>query len=458
MRHKITPLILTAAAAGCLMGCGDEESTYDKPLDSAVAEEIGTIAASDERLTGELENKTIKWMATWDINPDSTGKSTPVELEIFQKRYGGKIEFHSITFETRFEELANAINAGEGIDFYSASDLDVIPRGAIKDMFVPIDDYVDLDGPLYSDVKAAMDSFVWKGSHYVFVNDVVGDNCAFIYNRDTMAQNNLPDPLELYEKGEWNWDTFTDMLKQFVDVTNERYGIDGFWFEAGLSATCGVPYIGLEDGLLKNNLKDPAIERLQNWFYELGTSDYVLMGRDNIYETREALIGQGKLLCFPCGLWKLYMSKDQWEPVFGENVMFVPMPKDPDADAYYIPVGLDGYTLVKGGQNPEGVAKFAACKRVLVTNERTYEIRAEQMMSDYGWTQEMIDMKEELDNLARENPRFEFMNAVSQDVSDILDSNEYGIRAAAKGVSPWNESVTAIYAAVDAYLDEANNS
>ena len=54
----------------------------------------GRSAKSDERLTGELENKTIKWLSTWDINSDATGKTTPVELAIFQERYGGKIEGH----------------------------------------------------------------------------------------------------------------------------------------------------------------------------------------------------------------------------------------------------------------------------------------------------------------------------------------------------------------------------
>ena len=75
--RALSVLLAVSAAAGLLSGCG-QESSYDKPLDSATAEEVASLAAQDSRLTGELENKTIKWMANWDINPDATGKSTPI--------------------------------------------------------------------------------------------------------------------------------------------------------------------------------------------------------------------------------------------------------------------------------------------------------------------------------------------------------------------------------------------
>lgn len=459
-RVGIAALLITCMSMG-MIGCGENESSY-KSLDSATAAEVAEIASQDERLTGELTNKTIKWMANWDINPDATGKNTPIELAIFQSRYGGVVEYHSVDWKTRFDDLANAINGEDGIDFFPAGDLDCFPKGAIKDMFVPIDDYIDFSDPLFADVKEAADIFQWKGKHYVIVNDVSGDNCLVFYNRDTIEENGLEDPAELFEKGEWTWDTFQDTLNQFVDPENPddpKYGIDGWWFEAGLSATCGVPYIGIEDGKLVNNLKDPAIERLQNWMYELGTTNCVAIGiGDYGWEEKPSYIGEGKSLFLPAGGWKLYVEKAQWEPVFGENVMFVPMPKDPNADEYYIPCGIDGYLMVKGGQNPEGVAKFAACKRVTITNERASEIATQQLYDDYGWTEEMVEMLHKCHDMARANPYYDFYNAVSSDVSGLLDSNDVGgVRSSSKGQYQWSESVGAVYSAIDAYLNEYNS-
>ena len=448
-------LLLASVTCGALSGCA-EDSKIEKPLDSQTAAEVAELAAKDERLTGELENKTIKWMANWDINPDATGKSTPIELEIFQDRYQGVVEYHEVDWTNRFDQLTNSINGDEGIDFFPAGDLDCIPRGAINDIFVPIDDYIDFNDPLFADVKDAMDLFQWKGKHYVIVNDVTGDNCVVIYNRDTIEENGLKDPAKLFAEGKWDWNTFTEMLQQFADPQNGQFGIDGWWFEAGLSATCGVPYIGLEDGKLVSHLKDPAIERLQNWMYELGSTDCVAIGVGDFGWTDQPnYIGERKELFHPCGAWKFY--NDSWKTTFGEHAMFVPMPKDPNADAYYIPCGLDGYVMVKGGQNPEGVAKFAACKRMMITNQRAQEIATEQLYKDYGWTEEMVNMLHKCHEMAKEHPQYDFYKSVSSDITDILDSNENGIRAASKGQVKWSESLGIINSTIDAFLEDANS-
>lgn len=449
-------LLAASAAAGLLAGCGEQGGGYDKPLDSATAAEVAEIAAKDERLTGDLENKTIKWMANWDINPDATGKSTPIELAIFQSRYGGKVEYHEVVWESRFDQLTNSINGDEGIDFFPANDLDCIPKGVINDIFVPIDDYIDFNDPLFKDTKPISDMFMWKGKHYVIANNVTGDNCVVIYNRETIEENGLQDPAKLFAEGKWDWNAFADMLKQFADPENGQYGLDGWWFEAGLSATCGVPYIGMEDGKLVNNLKNPAIERVQNWFYDLGTSNCVAIGVGDFgWTPHKEYIGQGKELFWLCGDWALLNTT--WKTDFGENAMFVPMPKDPEADKYYVPCGLDGYVMVKNGHNPEGVAKFAACKRMMITNQRADEIATELLYTDYGWTKEMVDMLHKCHEMAKENPHYDFYNAVSSDVSTILSDSENSIRTAAKGSVKWSETLGVINAAIDAYLEDANS-
>lgn len=457
-KRRYTAAVLLAAAVSCgvLTGCSGSESSY-KSLDSATAAEVAEIASKSELLTGELENKTIKWMANWDINPDSTGKNVPIELAIFQSRYGGKIEFTNVDWSSKFDALANAINGDTGIDFFPASDLDVIPRGAIKEMFVPIDDYIDMEDPLFKDMKPIMDRFVWNGKHYVIANSVSGDYCVVIYNRETMEENGLEDPAKLFSEGKWDWNAFQKQLKQFCDPEEGRWGIDGWWFEEGLSATCGVPYIDLKDGKLVNNLKDPAIARLQNWMYELGTSNCVAIGNGEYgWSAQPNFIGEGKTLYYPCGCWALYT--DSWKNDFGENAMFVPMPKDPNSSEYYIPCGLDGYVMVKGGQNPEGVAKFAACKRLAITNERANELGTQQLYDDYGWTEEMVQMRKKLDEMAKANPYYDFFNAVSTDVSGILDSNETGIGATTKSaMKKWSEVVGEVYSTIDAFLKQYNS-
>lgn len=451
----VSALLITAMSLS-LFACGDkdaDEPKYDKDLDSSTREAINNIATQDELLTGELENKTIKWMATWDINPDGTGKNVPTELAVFQERYGGEVEYHQVTWANRYEKLAEAINSGEGVDFFSAGDKDAFPKGAVRGMFTPIDDYIDFTSPLWEDVQDINDAVMWNGNHYMAIVQTTGDNCAVIYNRKTIEEAGFEDPAELFAKDEWTWDTFEEMLQGFVDTENQRYGIDGWWFEFALMNTTGVPAIGLEDGKLVNNLGDESMERVQNWLYELNTTGCIAIGvGDYGWTDKPAYIGEGKTLFYPCGLYQFYTTPDTWKTAFGEDAFFVPMPRDPDADEYYVPVGMDSYVFVKGGQNPEGVAKYLDCKRYVLLNEDVRAIADQQMIDDYGWTEEMVEMKNSMQELADANPFIDFSAGVSTDCGSLLDSN---LRNSARG-TPWNETYDSIYATVDTYIEEIN--
>lgn len=442
-------------------GCGSEkekDTTPKKDMSAATREELAEMAKADENLTGELENKTIKWLSDWDINSDDTGKTTPIELAIFQERYGGQVEFHRTTYSARYDDLANAINGDEGIDFFYGGNWDAFPKGAVRGMFVPYDDYIDLNSPLWKDVKEANDAMMWDGKHYMAVVEVTGDNCAIIYSRKTMDENGLPDPAELFEEGEWTWDAFEDMLKEFVDTSNEHYGIDSWYFESGLSASTGVPYIGLEDGKLVNNLRNEAIEDYQNWMYGLWQSDYIALGvGDYGWTSRDYYIGEGKLLFYPCGTWAIGCEKEQWAKTFGEDMFFVPVPRYEKADAYYIPTNVNAYCFVKGGHNLEGVGKFLDCFRYAKTSEGAKAIADQQFIDDYEWTEEMIEMKDKMNEMALENPVFDFYNGISTDVSSVMDSSEHGVRATSRGTA-WNESVNAIYDQIQNYIDEVNEN
>ena len=160
------------AVTGCSSADSSSESEKEHYEDQTMApDKKDTILDvikddKDNLLTGELENKTIKWMATWDINPDGTGKKTPADLLLFQERYGGKIDYINVTWDERYDKLSEKINGDEGVDFFYAGDMDAIPKGAIKEMFVPADDYIDFDSDLWADVADANDMIMWNNKHY----------------------------------------------------------------------------------------------------------------------------------------------------------------------------------------------------------------------------------------------------------------------------------------------------
>jgi len=455
MIKKIFLLCAFLTFATMLISCGDtDKKELLRDLDPETREYIKNTALNDEILDGELENKTIKWLATWDINPDDTGKNVPIDLAVFQERYKGNVEYYSVGFDERYEKLAQYINSGEGIDFFSGSDMDAFPKGVIKEMFVPADDYIDFSSPLWEEVQEVNDSFKWNDKHYLTAVNINGDGCAVIYNKNTIAEAGFEDPSVLFEKDEWDWNAFEKMLDDFVDNDNQKYGIDGWWFQKAFLQTTGVSAIALEDGKLVNNLADPSIERIQNWLYKQSINGNIAIGsKDYGWIEHPEYIGGGKLLFYPCGLWKLYMTSDNWKKVFGEDMCFVPMPKDPNSEKYYIPTGMDSYMFVKNGDNPEGVAKYLDCKRYVLLNQDLRNIADKQMINDFGWSDEMIEMKNKMNEMALENPRFDFSSGASADIGEIVDS---GLRESSHGV-PWSETFESIYQPVQTLIDEINN-
>ncbi|MDE6035522.1 MAG: ABC transporter substrate-binding protein [Ruminococcus sp.] len=435
--------------------CGERDTEKKKDY-TELQKAISENAKKSELLTGELENKKIKWLSSWDINTgNNDGKSTPAFLVAFQERYGGEIEWYQCTHEERYEQLAKSINGDEGIDFFYAGDSDAFPKGAVRSMFIPADDYINFTSPLWDGVRELNDTFLWNGRHYIISTRIAGDNCGVIYNRKTVREAGLSDPAELYADGKWNWDTFEEMLKKFTDTENQRYGIDGWWFEFGLIATTGIAPVSMENGKLVSNISGPAMERVQNRIYRLYQNDYIAIGSEAYgWNTKPANIGEGKTLFYPCGLYQFYKSPTEWKRIFGEEAFFVPMPKDPESTEYYVPVGMEAYAFVKGGHNPEGVGKFLECKRFIMNDTETLAIADRQMKEDYGWTDEMFSMKESMQELAEKNTVIDISRGVSEDCGELLDNS---LRLTARG-TPWSETYDSINAVVERYIEEVNKN
>ena len=141
---------LTACGGGSEGGSAEQTSDATVTTTTAATVEINTatVAEEDQKTLDqvaeenlrdiELENKTIKWMAHYDINPSGTGNSESVPLNLFKSKYGGSVEYHATTWNSRYSDLSTAVLGGEGIDFFPC-DTAALPKGVINGMFQPID-------------------------------------------------------------------------------------------------------------------------------------------------------------------------------------------------------------------------------------------------------------------------------------------------------------------------------
>ncbi|MBO5266005.1 MAG: extracellular solute-binding protein [Ruminiclostridium sp.] len=461
MKHKKILSFGTAVVLAASMGsCADKPEaapTRTSPPEASTTTAAATLASEDKEALAQvettyekLENGTIKFLSSWDINP-ADGKPKQVSLEMFETNYGGKIEYIPCTWESRYEALGKMIAAGDSPDMFSAGDLDCFPQGAVSKMFLPLDDYVDFDSELWAPMKEVNDQFMFKDKHYVGATSTDA-GVVMIYNQKTIDENGLADPAKLLEEDNWTWDTFYDMMIAFCDRTNEKYAVDGWWFEGAISLTTGVPYVGMKDGKIVQNLDDPMIEQVQRFMYNMKKQDLPFPKSEYGWQIHPENIANGKTLFYPCGIWALYVT-DLSD--FGEmdEIRFVPMPRCPYADAHYLPTAINGFTLCSGAKNPEGVAAYLDCLMLCRDNEVALEIEQAQIFEDYKWTPEMYDMLLKTREMTEQHPVIEFYTAVNDTVNDLVNNP---IKETYNAGVSWTETKETIKFALQAELDSVN--
>ena len=244
-------------------------------------------------------------------------------------------------------------------------------------------------------------------------------------------------------------------MTQFCNRDEQKFATDGWWFEGGISLTTGKPYIGIEDGKIVHNLDNPMIEKVQSYMLSMKENDLPVPKAEYGWRVTPKNIKDGRTLFYPVGTYALYPYNNYIQD-FGESmedVMFVPMPKCPDADAYYLPARVTGFALIKGAKNPEGVGAYLNCEMASRDSEIAEEIGKRQAFEEYGWTQELWDMYEKVNDMTAEHPVIEMYNAVTQTIADFINNP---MKEAYNSGASWIQTRDSIRGPVQMELDSAN--
>ena len=472
---KIFAGLMALSMMAGLTACGNNDGSSDATSEETTTTTTAkTVAVNTEELKEdeaaaledtmsqlqdvELENKTIKWLAHYDLNPSSNGASKSVGLEMFEKKYGGEIQYYPTTWENRFNDLSTYVLGGEGIDFFPGDDTANFPKGIVSGMFQPVDDYIDMNSAIWQNTKDAMELLNFGGKHYEFITTVTAE-AVVIYNKATIEANGLDDPWDLYEAGEWNWDTFKQMLLDFVDEDSDQWGLDGFWAEKALFLSAGVPSVQSVDGNLVCNINDATVEKAMNYQYDLYTNGLVFPREQFAWSEQPSFMGEGRQLFYICGAWTVQAAPETWTTAIDpEDLGLAPVPSPADSDPWQ-GATLGGYALCKGAQNPAGVALFAECQILGSNDESAIAISDRKAMDDYGWSQELIDKNKAINEIARQYPIVDLATGCSTDIASLTTDggDTIGLRAALHGVD-WATNREAIADTVIMLVDEVDQN
>ena len=184
-----------------------------------------------------------------------------------------------------------------------------------------------------------------------------------------------------------------------------------------------------------SNIDEPGLERAATLLYNLSKNQCMFPTWKNGYSIRNGVEGggikEGDCLFYIrhdyCFTGPVADISNVWGDVREGEVMFCPTPRDPQGDGkYYIESMPGGYFLVKGAENPEGVALLAACERFKVLDPTVISIDKRQKEEIYLWTQEMLDMWDTCHALANnsEHTLIYYEYGLGKQLADVVSTIE----------------------------------
>lgn len=390
---KIAAGLMAVATLMSLTACGGSGEAATEAITTTektewTGDNIEVTADEGELDTSvDISGKTLKWMGIYDLNPTNDSPERSAEVALFEDTYGASIEYIPTTSDKRFDDLATAIMGGTSPDIF-IYEWRSFPYDISKGQYQPVDSIIDWEDPMWADVKESADKFLWNGEHYIApLGYAFNDTQVLMYNQRIIEEEGFEDPYTLYTQGEWNWDTFTDMMKTFVENGNgsDRFGIGGWWANAFVY-TAGETMVTYDGEKFHNNMNSAKIERAQSVIEDIFKNNLIKRG----WIGGESAFTSNDLLFYSMGTWA-YNAAAQSMPE--DTIQIVPFPKDSESDNYYVSNKIHAYMWVKGSENADVVKTWFNVNRLVNYDSKYTEVTKEKYLANNtGWTSEMYDI------------------------------------------------------------------
>ena len=341
----------------------------DNETDYASMADIEEIDEKNEQGTGSLyvpgeKAGEIKALCYYDL-----AATQPYLAEMLAERFGGTITTEiTSSGSAYFDKLGVLVASGLSPDIVRYDDM-AYPMGVSKNMFTALDDWLDMDAPLWASEKDVIESFNYLGKHYYYPSDVES-KFSIIYNRLALEEAGLSDPYELYVNGEWDWDAFESMMSQWQRLGPNYTGFTGGSYSAMVFAnTTGVKIIDMTGSQIINNMKNTDVQRTMDWLSGLKKLGYI---GDGFVDPGEAFV-DGKLLFLGMGLtWGFESAQESFfKKGLEGDFAALPFPRDPQSDRYYMSAQSFGFMVPAGAQNVQGAVDWILCGRIYESDPQT---------------------------------------------------------------------------------------
>lgn len=327
----------------------------------------------------DIKSKVVVRYSNYSAIP-AKGQKTPV-IEMLKQNYGIEVQEVIAPYDSLYTKLAQLVMSDQSPDVFEGGNIYL----GIKGLVDPLDGKIDYDSPLWKDMKDDSAFFRWKGKTYFapISKTSVGD---VFYNKKLFADNGVKTPRELYNEGKWNWDTLLEVAKAMTydsdnDGVNDVFGIGGYRYYQSIINSTGCQFVQInQDGTAVSTLSDERMTRAQEFLAKVGSEKVIDMNMNQW----DVHFKSGRVAMIFEGLWGMGKAPEMLKK--GE-IGFVPIPKDPKADKYYISSSYSGESIVAGAPHPDAALALINCQRMAQFDKVSIE-QNRKARKDGGWTDE----------------------------------------------------------------------
>ena len=430
-------------------------TTIDDEIENPVSIDNISIDAGDK-----VEPAELIYLGCYDI---TTAGDVKPAYKYFSANYDCTIKCTIVGSLQILEKLTTAISSGDSPDLVDYAD-STFPLIMSKNMYTPLDEYMDLSAPQWSGLEEYINNYRWNGNNYYYSWAYNVSPYFLVYNRGLYEELGIDDPKELYDEGNWTWDTMTDCIRKFIDsdVNGERTGLYGATAYAAQSIinSTGTPLISVgDDGKLVGNFDNANVDRAANFMQSL-KKEGLASFQEGVIDVDTVPIKDGTAAFQAMGEWIISgyardMTKDDTLDYF-----FVPFPRDPSADDYYYSMTTFGYLVPAGSKYAKQASVFINCCRLSNTDEDLKATTKESIMKNKKYTDEMYDFLigfKEINNFkAVVDEPYGLDETTGQIIKDILGNTLFDLQNETYAGQSWTQMREANIGAINKQIDYYN--
>ena len=283
---------------------------------------------------------------------------TPRELEAIayaEAKYKIKVNWEVVAWDLLDSRLTTEITSGNAPDLINLHNQN-FPRVAVNKLAMPASKLNQelYNHPLLAKNNAAVRNYyTYNGESYA-VSGGLAPRWIF-FNKTMFEDYGMDTPRELYDAGEWNWDTFRQSALDIMEYDAEGnvavWGFGSWVYDLWIISNGGSLVENMSEGGVRLTLDDPKAMRGLQFMQDGYFKDKYFNPTGHKTHTTDFV--SGKCAMIADGMYRaseFATMKDEWD--------FVPVPVGPDNTAGTLPGNCDGWAVTVGAKNPDGALMY----------------------------------------------------------------------------------------------------